>query len=106
MAQRKRKVTYPVPNTATKSASAARLGSDPGYNRSNVVAIDLTAGGGRPGLAVGDRVRIVGSGLYSGESAVIERFAGGAIPAALVRTEAGRTRQVRTVDLEPLTRES
>jgi hypothetical protein len=28
------------------------------------------------------------------------------IPAALVRTEAGRTRQVRTIDLEPVARET
>jgi hypothetical protein len=47
-------------------------------------------------------VRITGAGLYSGEAAVIERLASGVIPAAMVRTEAGKTRQVRTIDLEPL----
>ena len=51
---------------------------------------------------MGDRVRIVGSGLYNGEAAVIEKLPGGVIPTALVRTEAGRTRQVRTIDLEPI----
>ena len=46
-----------------------------------------------------------GGGLYAGEAAVIEKMATGVIPAALVRTEAGRTRQVRTIDLEPIARE-
>jgi hypothetical protein len=40
--------------------------------------------------------------LYSGEIASIERLTSGAIPSAVVRTEAGRTRQVRTIDLEPV----
>jgi len=54
-------------------------------------------------LKVGDTVRIVGSGLYSGELATIDRLSvGGVIPTAVVRTEAGRTRQVRTIDLEPV----
>jgi hypothetical protein len=70
-----------------------------------VATIDLTAGSGRAGLAIGDRVRISGSGLYAGEAAVIEKLTSGVIPAALVRTEAGRTRQVRTIDLEPIARE-
>ncbi len=75
------------------------------YVPTTVVSIDLNAGTGRPGLKVGDRVRIVGTGLYSGEEAIIEKFVGTAIPAALVRTIAGRTRQVRTIDLEPVTRQ-
>jgi hypothetical protein len=33
---------------------------------------------------------------------VIEKLSGGVIPTALVRTEAGRTRQARTIDLEPI----
>jgi hypothetical protein len=70
-----------------------------------VATIDLTAGSGRAGLSIGDRVRISGSGLYAGEAAVIEKLTSGVIPAALVRTEAGRTRQVRTIDLEPIARE-
>ncbi len=73
--------------------------------RPTVASIDLTASSGRAGLAVGDRVRIAGGGLYAGEIAVIEKLASGVIPAALVRTEAGRTRQVRTIDLEPVARE-
>jgi hypothetical protein len=47
-------------------------------------------------------VRINGTGLYSGELATIEKLTTGAIPSAVVRTEAGRTRQVRTIDLEPV----
>jgi hypothetical protein len=56
---------------------------------------------GRAGLTVGARVRILGSGLYAGELAVIERMVNGPIPSASVRTEAGLTRLARTVDLEP-----
>ncbi len=96
---RKRKVTYPPPRTDNKPRSAG--GPGPQYG-SSVVSIDLDAATGRPGFRIGDRVRIVGTGLYSGEAAVIERFAGGVIPAASVRTEAGRTRQVRMIDLEPI----
>ncbi len=102
MPPRKRKVTYPVARTATRQPPQTGVGPEPPKVRPTVVNIDMTAGGGRTGLAVGDRVRITGSGLYSGEAAVIEKFAGGAIPAALVRTESGRTRQVRTIDLEPI----
>jgi hypothetical protein len=74
--------------------------------RPTVAAINLNAAAGQKNLSVGDRVRIVGAGLYSGEAAVIERFAGGVIPAAVVRTETGHSRQVRTIDLEPIARES
>jgi len=66
-----------------------------------VASINLSAGTGRAGLKVGDRVRITGSGLYSGEIATIDKLSNGVIPSAVVRTEAGRTRQVRTIDLEP-----
>jgi hypothetical protein len=66
------------------------------------VTINTAALDGRAGLAPGDKVRILGSGLYAGELAVIERMAGGVVPAAVVRTEAGRARTVRTVDLEPV----
>ena len=106
MPARKRKVTYPPPRTATKRAPAFGAGPEAPIPRPTVAAINLTAATGQKNLSVGDRVRIVGTGLYSGEAAVIERFAAGVIPAALVRTEAGRTRQVRTIDLEPIGRES
>jgi hypothetical protein len=47
------------------------------------------------------RVSILGTGLYVGETAVVESISSGVIPAASVRTEAGRTRRVRTIDLAP-----
>jgi len=53
---------------------------------------------GRSEMQPGQVVRI-GSGLYAGERAVVETVVGGVIPAALVRTEAGRTRRVRAIDL-------
>jgi hypothetical protein len=101
---RKRKVTYPPAKTATKRAPTT--GPDPNADRPNLARINLAAGAGRAGLKVGDRVRIEGSGLYAGEIAIIERLSGGAIPSALVRTEGGGTRQVRTIDLLPVAAES
>src|SRR3954465_13672795 len=105
VATRKRKTVYPPARTDTKPAQRPGAGPEP-YVRPTVATIDLTAGGGRAGLSIGDRVRIAGRGLYSGEAAVIEKLPSGVIPAALVRTEAGRTRQVRTIDLEPIARDS
>lgn len=99
---RKRKVTYPPPKTANRPAPASGLPNDAPYVRPTVATIDLTAGKGRAGLTVGGRVRIAGSGLYAGETAVIEKLVTGVIPQAVVRTEAGKTRQVRTIDLEPV----
>ena len=96
---RKRKVTYPTPRN--KKAPPATV--EPVYVRPSVVAIDLTAGAGGGAFAIGDRVRIIGSGLYNGEAAVVESLPGGVIPSALVRTEGGRTRRVRTIDLEKIT---
>jgi len=99
---RKRKPTYPVAATSRPQPGSGRDRQP--FVPPSAVSIDLTASAGRPGLAIGDQVTIIGSGLYAGETAVIERFAGSAIPAAVVRTEAGRTRQVRTIDLEPIRR--
>ena len=99
---RKRKVTYPPPKTANRPPPAAGLTSDTPYVRPTVATIDLTAGKGRAGLSVGGRVRISGTGLYAGEIATIEKLITGVIPQAVVRTEAGKTRQVRTIDLEPV----
>lgn len=93
---RKRKVTYPTP----RNKKAPPPATEPVYVRPSVVAIDLTAGAGGGAFAIGDRVKIVGSGLYNGETAVVESLPGGVIPSALVRTEGGRTRRVRTIDLE------
>jgi len=95
----KRKVNYPPAKTATKRAPAPT--PDPNIIRPNLATINLTAGAGRAGFAVGDRVRIEASGTYSGEIAVIERLSAGVIPSALVRTDGGGTRQVRTIDLVP-----
>jgi hypothetical protein len=64
--------------------------------------IDPDAARGRRGLAVGDRVRINGTGLYAGEAGIIERIGGTLVPTALVRIHSGRSRDVRTIDLEPL----
>jgi hypothetical protein len=97
----KRKVTYPPAKTANRPPPPTGLPDEAPYVRPTVAIIDVNAGKGRAGLSVGTRVRISGSGLYSGEFAVIERLANGVIPSAVVRTEAGKTRQVRTIDLEP-----
>lgn len=97
MGTRKRKVFIPPKRTPPR----VQPGGD-GTGRPAALTINLSALEGRAGLAVGDRVRILGSGLYAGETAVIERLAGGVVPSAGVRTEAGRTRTVRTIDLEPV----
>ena len=65
---------------------------------SRVATINLQAMTGRPNINQGSRV-IIGSGLYEGETAIVETVVGGVIPAAVVRTEAGKTRRVRTIDL-------
>jgi len=98
---RKRKVTYPTPRN--KKAPPPSDTPEPTYIRPTVVAIDMRAAAGGAALAIGDKVRIIGSGLYNGEAAVVESLPGGVIPSALVRTEAGRTRRVRTIDLERVT---
>jgi hypothetical protein len=104
---RKKKVNYSNAGSGKKKAApGAPTTAETPYVPTTVVAIDLNASAGREGLKLGDRVRIAGGGLYSGEEATIEKFVGTAIPAALVRTEAGRTRQVRTIDLEPVTRQA
>jgi hypothetical protein len=103
---RKRKTVYPPPRNAARPPRPGEPGGPGGpdatYVRPTVASINLSASTGRAGLKVGDRVRIAGTGLYSGEVALIERLTTGAIPSAVVRTEAGRTRQVRTIDLEPV----
>jgi hypothetical protein len=97
---RKRKTTYPVARTSRRPAGPA--GAPEQQIRSTVASIDLSAGQGRDGFTTGSRVRIAGAGLYSGEEATVESIPGGVIPSVLVRTDAGRTRRVRTIDLEPL----
>ena len=108
MPPRKRRTVYPPPRNATRPPRPGEPGGPGGppvgepYVRPTVASINLSASTGRAGLSVGDRVRINGTGLYSGELATIEKLTTGPIPSAVVRTEAGRTRQVRTIDLEPV----
>ena len=59
------KPTYPPAKTSNRPAPATGLPTDPPYVRPTVATIDLTAGKGRAGLAVGGRVRIAGNGLYA-----------------------------------------
>jgi hypothetical protein len=95
----KRKVNYPPARTATRQP---RPNGDPSVLRRGPVTIELDAAKGQAGLKVGDRVRINGTGMYAGEIAVIEKLTNGVIASATVRTEAGRTRVARTVDLQPV----
>jgi len=94
---RKRKTNYPPPKSAQRRAAPA--GSEESPERPNLARINLEAGAGKAGFAVGDRVVVGGNGMYAGETAVIERLSTGVIPSALVRTTSGGTRQVRTIDL-------
>lgn len=93
---RKKRTWYPTKKTK---------GPPPGPSaepapRPSLASINTRAGVGRDDIAAGSAVTILGSGLYAGETAIVERLIGGVIPAALVRTDAGQTRQVRTIDLE------
>lgn len=99
----RRKVTYPPPKTATSGGSSS--GPSPADLRAaaaaaRVAQINLQALTGRADIRQGMRVQIAG-GLYGGEFAIVESVVGGVIPAAVVRTEAGRARRVRTTDLTP-----
>jgi hypothetical protein len=97
---RRRKVTYPPAKTATKGATSTGPDARAAAAASRVANINLDAMTGRADVLKGSRVQIM-SGLYAGETAIVESVVGGVIPAAVVRTEAGRTRRVRTVDLIP-----
>ena len=97
---RRKRVTYPKPARGTPAAGSEDARAAAAASRT--VSINLGAMTGRPEIRQGSRVRI-GSGLYEGELAVVESVVGGVIPAAVVRTDAGRTRRVRTVDLIPHT---
>ncbi|HEY7025599.1 MAG TPA: hypothetical protein VH371_11635 [Candidatus Limnocylindrales bacterium] len=70
--------------------------------RPNLATINLDAAAGKKGFGLGDVVRIQGTGMYAGETATIERLTSGAIPSAVVRTESGNTRHVRTIDMVPV----
>jgi hypothetical protein len=83
-----------IPGAADAAAARAAAAA------SRVATINLDAMTGRADIAQGDRVQI-GSGLYAGEFAIVESVIGGVIPAAVVRTESGASRRVRTIDLAP-----
>ena len=98
---RRRKVTYPPPKTASSGgARPSPADARAAAAAARVANINLEAMTGRTDVRQGSRVQIA-SGLYAGEIAIVESVVGGVIPAAVVRTEAGRTRRVRTVDLIP-----
>ncbi len=96
---RRRKVFYPPAKTSAPPPPPGAF--DPRNPPGRTVSIDLNAMRGRQDIVIGKRVRIM-SGLYAGEIAIVESMAGGVIPAAVVRTEAGRSRRARTIDLEPV----
>jgi hypothetical protein len=79
------------------AAAAARAAAA----AAGVASINLQAMTGRSDIHVGSRV-IIGSGLGAGEVATVESVAGGVIPAAMVRTDSGLARRVRTIDLTPV----
>jgi hypothetical protein len=97
---KKRRVDYPPARTANRPVRGAGLTGDRPMVRSTVAEINLQALDRRDDLNIGDYVRIGGDGLYAGEIAVVESIVGGLIPAAGVRTEAGKTRRVRAIDLQ------
>ena len=98
---RRRKVTYPPAKTATKGPPPVLGAADPRNPAGRTISINLAAAAGRASIRLGEKVRIL-SGLYAGEAAVVESVASGVISSAMVRTEAGRTRRARTIDLEPI----
>ncbi len=97
---RKRRVFYP-PSRSSRGPAPAYV---PQVTPPTVAVINRQAGLGRSEIVVGMRVTLSGAGLYAGETAVVEAITGGVIPSALVRTESGRTRRVRTIDLAPAPR--
>jgi len=91
---RRKRVFTPKPPPSPASEERAAIAA------ARTVSINLNAMSGRTTVRQGERVRIV-TGLYAGELATVESVVGGVIPAAVVRTDAGRTRRVRAVDLQP-----
>lgn len=91
---RRKKVFTPKPPASPASDERAAIAA------ARTVSINLDAMAGKTDVRQGGRVRIL-SGLYAGELATVESLVSGVIPAAVVRTDAGRTRRVRAVDLQP-----
>src|SRR5918999_653436 len=84
-----------------RGGPATPAGGERERDRPNLATVNPEARLGRGSFAVGARVRILGDGLYAGEAATVEAAGGGGvIPSVLVRTDAGRVRRVRTIDLE------
>ena len=98
---KRKKVFYPKARPGAPAPPGAPV-TDPRAiaAASRTVSIDLNAIRGESKMRQGDRVRIQ-SGLYAGELATVESVVGGVIPAAVIRTDAGRSRRVRAVDLVP-----
>ena len=96
---KRKKVFYPrvrpgapaPPGTPGADARAAAAAA-------RTVSIDLGAATAGAGIRQGDRVQIQ-TGLFAGEMATVESVVGGVIPAAVIRTDAGRTRRARAIDL-------
>jgi len=95
----KRKQSYPQAKTATRQPRGTTLSGDTPMVRPTVAKIDLAALEARTDISVGDRVTIAGGGLYAGEQATVEAVNHGAIPTMMVRTDEGKARRVRGVDL-------
>jgi hypothetical protein len=95
----KRKQNYSPAKSHTRKARGPGLIGAPADLRPTLARIDVTALEGRKDIAVGDRVLIAGGGLHAGEEATVESVAHGVIPAMVVRTDGGKTRRVRAVDL-------
>jgi len=94
---RKRKVAWTPRPSRGPAPATARPATPP-----TVAIIDTKAGRGRADVLAGSRVLVSGTGPFAGETGVVERVIGGVIPAALVRTESGRSGRVRLVDCEPV----
>ena len=90
---RRKKVFTPKPPPSAASEERAAIAA------ARTVSINLGAMSGKTDVRQGGRVRIL-TGLYAGELATVESLVSGVIPAAVVRTDGGRTRRVRAVDLQ------
>jgi hypothetical protein len=99
---KRKKVFYPKARPGAP-ATPGSIGADAraAIAAAGTVAIDTAALRAGAGVREGDRVRIQ-RGLYAGELATVESVVSGVIPAAVIRTDAGRTRRVRAIDLVPV----
>ena len=97
------KSRIPPAKTSNRPAPATGLPTDPPYVRPTVATIDLTAGKGRAGLAVGgQRAHRRQRPLRRRDRRHREARHRGRHPLGDRPHEAGKTRQVRTIDLEPV----